>query len=71
VALFDRRDNEHQRETFSRGQPFISGQTVTSGRYRCAECGYEHHVPEGRVRSLPVCPRCQSERWSVTQVSAG
>ena len=43
--------------------PLVSGATVTPGRFRCAECGYEHEVPEGTITNLPVCPRCQGEEW--------
>lgn len=57
------RDGEHQRETYAREQPFLSGETVTPGRFRCRACGHEHEVEQGTVTNLPVCPACQSDRW--------
>ena len=64
MALFDRaRRSEHQRDTYARGQPFVSGETVTPGRFRCRQCGLEHEVPQEVVTNLPVCPRCQHEYW--------
>jgi rubrerythrin len=62
MALFGRGD-EHQRETYAAGRPFVSGQTVIPGSFRCVECGYEHVVPDGVITNLPVCPRCQAEYW--------
>lgn len=58
------RDGKRQKETYSRGHPFISGETVTPGRFRCTECGHEHEAPPGSVTNLPVCPRCQNEYWA-------
>jgi hypothetical protein len=52
-----------QRKPFARGHPYISGETVTPGRFVCVACGQEHTVPAGTVKSLPVCPRCQGEEW--------
>jgi rubrerythrin len=63
MGLLDRTRSDEQRSTYARGQPYISGETVTPGSFRCAECGYEHEVPEGRITNLPVCPACQAERW--------
>jgi predicted Zn-ribbon and HTH transcriptional regulator len=40
-----------------------SGATISGGNYRCRECGYELEKPVGKVTNLPVCPRCQGERW--------
>lgn len=51
------------RSTYARGVAFISGETVTSGDFRCRECGYEHQAPDGKVTNLPVCPRCQHDTW--------
>ena len=42
---------------------YLSGQTVTPGRFTCASCGHQHVVPPGTIKSLPVCPRCQAEEW--------
>lgn len=64
MALFDRTERgETQKETYSRAQPFLSGETVTTGRFRCMACGHEHQAPAGAVTNLPVCPRCQGEYW--------
>ncbi len=43
--------------------PFLSGETVTPGKFACAECGHELEVPEPKVTNLPVCPRCQNDSW--------
>jgi predicted Zn-ribbon and HTH transcriptional regulator len=60
------RTEDHQRETYSRvAGGLISGETVTPGAFRCAGCGYEHRVEKGKVTNLPVCPRCQGERWQL------
>lgn len=56
-------DGERMKETYARGYPLVSGETVTPGDFRCLTCGYEHGVQEGRVENLPVCPRCQGESW--------
>ncbi|HEV2075778.1 MAG TPA: hypothetical protein VGR10_06035, partial [Thermoleophilaceae bacterium] len=56
-------DGERMKETYARGYPLVSGETVTPGDFRCRECGYEHLVEERRVENLPVCPRCQNETW--------
>ncbi len=64
MALF-RGGSDEQRETYARGQPLISGETVIPGSYRCAECGFELEVPEGLIRNLPVCPRDQAEEWEL------
>lgn len=43
-------------------QPYVAGETVTGGRFRCLRCTYEHEAGPGIV-NLPVCPRCQHDRW--------
>jgi hypothetical protein len=63
MALFGRREEPHQRESYAPGRPFIAGQTVTPGRFVCRECGHEHEVPQGVITNLPVCPRCQGDDW--------
>ena len=50
------------KQKYSNDQPMVSGETVTSGRYICLGCGYEHEVKHGVV-NLPVCPRCQNDTW--------
>jgi predicted Zn-ribbon and HTH transcriptional regulator len=59
------RAKDEQRETYARGQWLIAGETVIPGRYRCRECGWEHIVEEGKITSLPVCPRCQGDGWDL------
>ena len=66
MGLFSRHDQPHQREAYSPGRPFIAGQTVTPGLFRCRECGAEHEVPEGVITNLPVCPSCQGDEWDRT-----
>ena len=64
MKLFGQGD--YQCETYSRGAGgLLSGETVTPGRFRCQGCGYEREVEEGRVTNLPICPRCQCERWDL------
>lgn len=63
MTLLDRGDGERAKETYARGYPLVSGETVTPGRFRCRGCGHEHEVPGGRVENLPICPRCQGESW--------
>jgi uncharacterized paraquat-inducible protein A len=63
MALFGR-EEPHQRETYSRSRPFVSGETVTPGRFRCVDCDYELKVPTETITNLPVCPRCQAEEWN-------
>ena len=63
MGLLGRKSPDRQRHTYARGVGYISGETVTPGRFRCAACGHEHAVPEGRITNLPVCPVCQEERW--------
>jgi rubrerythrin len=63
MGLFNRGAEPHQREAYSPGRPFVAGQTVTPGRFRCAACGHEHEVADGVITNLPVCPRCQADDW--------
>jgi hypothetical protein len=56
-------DRKGMRSTPVRGQPFLAGETVTGGEFACAECGYRLRKEPGTVSNLPVCPRCQSDRW--------
>jgi hypothetical protein len=46
---------------YAKDHPFVSGETVTPGSYRCAACGRTLKVE--RVTNLPVCPACQHEEW--------
>jgi Zinc-ribbon containing domain len=57
------RDDQTMHETYSRGRPFISGETITGGRFACRECGRELDFEPGHVVNLPVCPSCQNETW--------
>ena len=59
------RRRDRQAETYARGRPLIAGETVIPGRYRCSACGHEHEVPDGKIVNLPVCPRCQDDRWEL------
>lgn len=51
------------KETYDRDVDFISGETVVGGAYRCKECGERIEIEDGRTTNLPVCPRCQAQRW--------
>jgi uncharacterized protein (DUF983 family) len=63
MGLFNRSEEPHQRDSYAPGRPFVAGQTVTPGRFRCPDCGHEHAVPDGVVTNLPVCPSCQADYW--------
>jgi hypothetical protein len=52
------------RDKYAAKAPLLSGETVAPGDYRCCECGYDHKIEHGIV-NLPVCPRCQGERWEL------
>lgn len=58
-----RSKEESMKETYARGQPFLSGETVTGGEFECTACGHELDREPGRVTNLPVCPNCQNDRW--------
>jgi hypothetical protein len=64
MKLFGGRDGS-QKEPFARDHPYLSGETVTPGGFACLACGHQHDVPQGTVKSLPVCPRCQGEEWRI------
>jgi len=51
------------RSSYERGHPFLAGESVTGGAFECTECGYRLRKDAGAVTNLPVCPRCQSDRW--------
>jgi|tagenome__1003787_1003787.scaffolds.fasta_scaffold20636655_2 Zn finger protein HypA/HybF involved in hydrogenase expression len=53
------------KQGYSKEQPLVSGESVTPGKFKCVECGYEHEVKEGVV-NLPVCPRCQGDAWRLS-----
>jgi Zn finger protein HypA/HybF involved in hydrogenase expression len=38
-----------------------SGSDVSSGTYRCTECGKE--ITSGSAKSLPPCPQCNNNSW--------
>lgn len=61
--VFGRSKEESMKETYARGQPLISGETVTGGRFACTECGFDLDREPGVVTNLPVCPNCQNDRW--------
>jgi hypothetical protein len=52
-----------QKASYTGAGPLVAGETITGGRFRCCECGFELDKPAGRVSNLPVCPRCQHDRW--------
>ena len=52
------------KSTYSREQPFLAGETVTGRRFECRRCGHRLEKPAGAVTNLPVCPRCQGDRWN-------
>ncbi len=41
--------------------PVPAGSDVSSGTYRCTQCGYELSVES--TKHLPPCPKCQNGRW--------
>jgi predicted Zn-ribbon and HTH transcriptional regulator len=41
--------------------PVPSGSDVSSGTYKCTNCGYELSV--GSVKSLPPCPECSNSSF--------
>ena len=41
--------------------PVHSGSDVTSGTYKCTQCGYELQV--GSTDNLPPCPSCKNGQW--------
>jgi rubrerythrin len=41
--------------------PTPSGSDVTSGTYRCTECG--QILEMGSAKSIPPCPICENEEW--------
>jgi hypothetical protein len=51
------------KHSYAPGHPFLSGETVTAGRFACTRCDWEHEVAEPKVTNLPVCPRCQNDTW--------
>ncbi len=51
------------KETFAPGHPYLAGETVTPGRFECTNCGQELDIEAGKVTNLPVCPRCQNDRY--------
>jgi hypothetical protein len=51
------------RSTYAREQPFLAGETITGGGFECVRCGFRLDKEAGKVTNLPVCPRCQGDRW--------
>jgi Zn finger protein HypA/HybF involved in hydrogenase expression len=41
--------------------PVPAGSDVSSGTYKCTNCGYELTV--GSTKSLPPCPSCHNGRY--------
>jgi lipopolysaccharide biosynthesis regulator YciM len=41
--------------------PVPAGSDVSSGTYRCTQCGYEIDVQS--TQSLPPCPSCSNGSW--------
>jgi lipopolysaccharide biosynthesis regulator YciM len=42
--------------------PVPAGSDVSSGTYRCTNCGYNLDV--GSTQHLPPCPKCENGQWS-------
>lgn len=42
--------------------PVPAGSDLSSGTYRCTECGYELSVQS--IKSLPPCPECSNGAWN-------
>ena len=59
------RRRDEQKDTYARGEPLVSGETVVPGSYRCVDCDYEYLVEEGKITNLPVCPRCHGDAWDL------
>jgi Zinc-ribbon containing domain len=58
------RDDQSMKHTYSRGHPYLSGETITGGRFACERCGHQLEFEPGRVVNLPVCPSCQNDTWA-------
>jgi hypothetical protein len=58
-----RGDSGGMRSTYAREQPFLAGETVTGGSFECERCDFRLDKETGKVTNLPVCPRCQGDRW--------
>ena len=43
-------------------EPVPAGSDVSSGTYRCTQCGYELDVSS--TKHLPPCPSCGNAEWS-------
>lgn len=41
--------------------PVPSGSDVSSGTYKCTQCGYELKVTS--IKSLPPCPECSNGQY--------
>jgi hypothetical protein len=41
--------------------PIPSGSDLTSGTYRCTECGQTLEM--GFAKSIARCPNCENEEW--------
>lgn len=48
-------------------EPIPSGSDVTSGTYKCTECGNE--IQMSSSKSIPPCPNCGNGSWET--VSGG
>jgi len=48
-------------------EPIPAGSNVTSGTYRCTQCG--NQIQMGSSESIPPCPSCSNETWET--VSGG
>ena len=49
---------------YAQDQPYVSGETVTPGRFECTDCGHRLEIEEPRITNLPVCPECQNDTWA-------
>jgi hypothetical protein len=43
-------------------EPVPAGSDVSSGTYRCTQCGYDLDVES--TKHLPPCPSCGNSEWS-------
>ncbi|HET6830777.1 MAG TPA: hypothetical protein VFH44_05440 [Solirubrobacterales bacterium] len=58
-----RRDERGMRSSYAREHPYLAGETIAGGEFACADCGHRLRKEPGKVTNLPVCPRCQCDRW--------
>jgi rubrerythrin len=52
---------DHPREESPMADPVPAGSDVSSGTYKCTNCGYELEV--GSTKNLPPCPSCSNGQY--------